>query len=764
MRHGSKSSPGEDMPRAGWVPLALVLAVFSAGCNFSPEARGKKHMEGGKVSLAKKDYRTAIIEFKVASQNLPKDPEPLYQLGMTYLVAGAGRQALEAFQKAVTVNPKHEGAQFQVALFEVGSNKPEQVEAAKHVLEKYSATHVEDGESVGAIALAEAKLGNKETAVNLLKTAVTRAPGQLRPAAMMVALYAAKGDVSTATRIARDVANQLPNSPDAAVLRAQVSLATQDLPDADAQISRALALKPGFSPALALRLRRELMLNDRQGAEDTTRELSKLPEKQAWATYARMLFAEKKYDESAKEFERVLKERGDPAEIRDEYSGMMLTAGKRKEAKVIVAATLAKNPKDKIALLQHLTLAIDAGDLNGATKDIKQLIELKGLSPMLTYQQSRLAGARGDAVRQGDLLADALKSNPRLLAARLDLAQLLTASGKGRNAVAILDAANPMEKATAEYLFNRNMALITSGEWDQARKGVDTALGVARFPGFLYQDGLLKARSGDMAGARKSAEESFHLDPNNPLTLKLLADIMRKSGEGQKFVGMVREATGKNPSSVSLQNALAGELALLGDLNGARTAYLAAKAAGDTPAADTAIAQLDLQSGALDTAKTNLTELIKTRDNAPARLLLAEIEMRKGSSSNAVSHYLKAMAMQPNNVPAMNNLAELLAENPKTSTDAVFWAQKALALVPDNPIVEDTLGWIYFRQGKLADASPLLEKSLRGLDRPVAHYHMAGMLMKRGDAAGARKEYDLGVKMDPKSPARAAVSLLFEGK
>jgi len=695
---------------------------------------------------------------------MPKDPEPLYQLGMTYLSGGSATLALQAFQNAVSLNPAHQGAQYQVALFEVGSKKPEDVIAAKEVLEKYSADHPNSAESLGALALADAKLGNKAEALKRLNAAVAKDPSQLRPVSVVIAFYAAQGDVATAKEIVRNLGEQLPNSPEAATMRAQVSLATGDAADADAQISRALALKPDYAPALALRLRRDLMVGDQAGAENASRDLAKLPLSRTWSAYARTLFAERKFDEGSAEFERVIKEHGDPVEVRDEYTDMLIAAGRRKQAEAIVGGTLAKSPKDKTALLQRATLELDAGNTDGASKDITALLGMKAFSGMLSYQQSRLAAARGDTVKEGELLTDALRFSPGLFSARVDLVRLLCGAGKGQNALEILDQARPAQKTTTEYIFYRNMALMAAGEWDQARKGVDAGLARVHAPTFLTQDAVLRVRQHDLPGARKSLEESFRMVPSDSLTLNLLAEVMREQGQTQQYLGMLRDAVAKDPKSAGLQNALGAQLATLGDLKGARVAYTAARDDGDVMGADVAIAAVDVQSGALDAAKQRMTELIKSHDSARAWMLLAEIDTRKGLPGNAIQDYLRAIDLQPSNVDAMNNLADLIADNPNTSQDALFWANKALALAPGSPIVEDTIGWVYYRQGKYADAVSYLDKSLKTMDRPVVHYHLAAALLKSGDATRGRTEYELAVKRDPKSSLRPKVGPLFGEK
>jgi tetratricopeptide (TPR) repeat protein len=741
--------------------LATILFLVAAGCQGTPQEREIAHIKRGNQYLGEKNYRKAVIEFKVASQNMPKDPEPQFLLAMTYLHAGATRLAVESFQKTLAIDPKHEGAQYQMALFEVGTNRMEMVRAAKQTLTDWIRNHPNDGEAFASLGLAEAKLGNNDDALRQLEAGAAKDLATFRVAGSVVALYAARGDVDAAKEVAKDLAEKLPNSPEAAVLRAQVALATNDLAGADAEIGRALSLKRDFRPALQLRLRREMMSGDAGDAEATTKELSELSEKRMWGAYARMLFGENRIDQGIAEYERALKEHNNDIELRDDYAATLLQAGRRKEAETVVAATLDKNPKDIPALTLRTILEIDRGSLDAAAQDIGKLHDMKVFSGQLSYQESRICLARGEAAREGDLLADALKRDPRMLVARLELTRLLVAGGKAKNGLVILDQAPPAQQRTIEFVFFRNMTLIAAGYWDQARKGVDAALAVARVPGFLYQDAVLRMQTGDVAGARKSLEAAFQMAPADQPTIAMLGEVMRQQKEFPKYVELVKQAAARYPSSTALQSALGSLLAAQGDAAGAQTAYNAAKAGGDPVNPEIDMALLDLRSGAVDKAKNRLLELVKAHDNVRARIILADIEMRSGSGDGPVEQYLKALQLEPANVFVMNNLAGYLATRRKKYDDALFWGRKALALAPDSPVVEDTLGWTYYLQGKYDAALPYLEKSEKAMDRPVAHYHMAAELMKAGDKARAKKEFEAALRADPNSSERAVVGPLF---
>jgi tetratricopeptide (TPR) repeat protein len=293
---------------------------------------------------------------------------------------------------------------------------------------------------------------------------------------------------------------------------------------------------------------------------------------------------------------------------------------------------------------------------------------------------------------------------------------------------------------------------------------VDRALTAVRSAGFLFQDATLRNHSQDLAGARKSLEEALKLAPTDRATLNLMGAVMAQLGQSKEFVATVRETAAKNPGSTSMQLTLGRQLLGTGDNAGARAAFEAARRTGDAADAEVELAAMDMRAGAMPAAKQRLTELVKTRDGVPARMLLAEIQGRAGAHDGAVQQYLKVLQLEPGNAMAMNNMAETLASGLNKLDDAVFWSQKALALAPSNPVVEDTLGWTLYRQGKYDAALPHLQKSLKDLERPVAHYHLAAVLARTGDKARAQKEFEAAVKQAPASTEKAAAELALAGR
>ena len=86
----------------------------------------------------------------------------------------------------------------------------------------------------------------------------------------------------------------------------------------------------------------------------------------------------------------------------------------------------------------------------------------------------------------------------------------------------------------------------------------------------------------------------------------------------------------------------------------------------------------------------------------------------------------------------MNNLAYIYAEHFNQLDKAYEWARRARIMAPANPAIADTLGWIFYKQGRYQNALGLLQESVTALpDSPEIQFHfgMACYMMDRVDPA-----------------------------
>jgi predicted Zn-dependent protease len=80
--------------------------------------------------------------------------------------------------------------------------------------------------------------------------------------------------------------------------------------------------------------------------------------------------------------------------------------------------------------------------------------------------------------------------------------------------------------------------------------------------------------------------------------------------------------------------------------------------------------------------------------------------------------------------------------------------QRAVELQPNSGAYLDSLGWVYFRQGKLTDAERILVKAvdLTGQD-PTVHDHLGDVYMKLGKTQEAIAQWNASMKGFKEQPS-----------
>jgi tetratricopeptide (TPR) repeat protein len=94
--------------------------------------------------------------------------------------------------------------------------------------------------------------------------------------------------------------------------------------------------------------------------------------------------------------------------------------------------------------------------------------------------------------------------------------------------------------------------------------------------------------------------------------------------------------------------------------------------------------------------------------------------------------FRKVLELNPKNAGALNYLGYMLADRNMRLEEAFDLIKRAVDLDPENGAYLDSLGWVYFRQGKLDDARGLLEHALDRMQDPTVHDHLGDVYLKMG--------------------------------
>jgi tetratricopeptide (TPR) repeat protein len=113
-----------------------------------------------------------------------------------------------------------------------------------------------------------------------------------------------------------------------------------------------------------------------------------------------------------------------------------------------------------------------------------------------------------------------------------------------------------------------------------------------------------------------------------------------------------------------------------------------------------------------------------------------------GDRERAIERYEEAIRHGPELAEAKNNLAYIYADSGENLDRALDLAQDAKALLPDNPSVADTLGWVLYKRGVPSAAISYL-KEAEAATKPsdgnlgVVRFHLAQAYEANGDTEQA---------------------------
>lgn len=161
-----------------------------------------------------------------------------------------------------------------------------------------------------------------------------------------------------------------------------------------------------------------------------------------------------------------------------------------------------------------------------------------------------------------------------------------------------------------------------------------------------------------------------------------------------------------------------------------------------------------LQIKRYDRAAEEFRQVLRSLPNNPdVNLLLADALAGTGDTSAAITHYKRALALNPNTQilhQASNNLAYLYADKVGSHLDeALRLSQTSLRLSPNNPVYLDTLGWIYYKQNQLEQAETALKKAVNLAPREAELiYHLGAVYEAQGKDEDARAAYQQTLTLD----------------
>jgi cellulose synthase operon protein C len=575
--------------------------------------------------------------------------------------------------------------------------------------------------------------GRSETAASILGAAINRFPQDVQLRLALAALRLKQNDVSGAQSTVQPITDNL----DPVTARALATLYLRS-----------------DKPKLALDVLQKLAQSGK-GTEDTTMQIAGLEARMGQS------------DQALKDLTTAADQKPNDAVLANQLTNALIARGQYAEA-LAVADKLGKDPAQRVsALALRAKVLLDQNKLDDALAAYQKAVEIDPKSQFALFGHASIL----DLMRRFDDASKDLRAilnlNPRSVPAYLKLAEIAARQNQDAQARSALEQAikvAPQDTvprvALIRYFIGRNdkpSALNAVNDLLKAQPnnvegiallgGIQQGMGkksdavatykrlvtlAPRVPGseILLGDALFAI--GDRAGANAALSTAVNLAKTSADVRQAQINLLFAEKDANGAITSAQAYRDDNPGTPA--DVLLGDtLVRAGRRAQAIEVYQKSFSTNPTDVALLKIAENSVANGDAKSAKDALSSWIANhpQDNA-VRLAYASLLMQVGDNEDAIGEFRELVKNDPNNVPALNNLAWLTRN--QDPMDAMALSTKAVSLAPNSAQVIDTFAWLKLKQGKAAESLLLLKRAhdLSPNDGEIS-YHLVLSL----DAAGS---------------------------
>ncbi len=484
--------------------------------------------------------------------------------------------------------------------------------------------------------------------------------------------------------------------------------------------------------------------------------------------------------EAVDALEKALAERPDDPTVQLNLAQMLQRLGRLDEADAILTRLRRQRPDNPQLLVLHAGLLRDMGQTDRAAALYRQCVDDPAFASTCRQALVDLLVDRGRQVDAGRAMLGWLADDD--LDGLLHAATLLADGGKPDEALPVVRRVLAAQPDSDRARTLEALLLVSTGRLDEAAQRLTALLRESKKDVHLLLTlAWVQARRGKMDDARARVDEAWHAVGENagssggrqvaltaarvelvagrPLAAReWLEHIAPDAGGGEERVGLLAQTY---RATSQWQEGVAALLRLEPHLKGlARQAAVASEA------------EFRLRLGQPD-GRTRLDDLLGADDPAVVLMgldVLQRLERwpdlaaaseralsrfpgqrdvlflrgaaleRSGQLDAAAEAFKSVLAKDPDDAAAANYLGYMWADAGVHLDEALALIRHAVELEPGNDAYLDSLGWVYYRLGNLAEAESRLRQAISqgGHDGTVLA-HLGEVLAARGEREEAQQ-------------------------
>ncbi len=477
-------------------------------------------------------------------------------------------------------------------------------------------------------------------------------------------------------------------------------------------------------------------------------------------TLARALLARGRAAEAAHVLDEMPEARSQPGLMRLEADAKA-KSGHTSDAEAIYRQLLEDDPTDREIVASLVDLYEDADRLDEALSLLASLEKKDpdnaGVSERIAIDLAR-AGRFDDAEKRARALASKRPENREV---RRLLAEVLFQKGDAASAERILRdlaASDSDDEATRRALAD---VLLRERRLTDAQAVVELARKKSPDAGAKTADPWAAVELGYIAFLQKKYPEARRI--LEPLALgpsggsaratRILLGLARESEDWASGLSTSQAAASADSSSPEWAAAVA-EFRLRSGDKARGQADLGKLAASDDPERILAAADAYTRvKNFADAARVAREAVQRFPDNTEALFRLGSSLERAGQISESEKTFQQLLSLRPRDAATLNYLGYMWADRNVHLEEALAMLEKAVGREPNNGAYRDSLGWAYFRLGRLdAAAKNLLEAHKTEPEDATIEEHLGDLSERQGNVQAAVEHWKRALTLKPDEP------------
>lgn len=738
------------------VVAVCVLGALLTGCSRDPNVRKQKYLESGQRYYDKGQYREAAIQFQNAIQVDSRFAEAHYKMALTAMKLQQWPGALQEFQTAIQINPDHYEARLDLARLLIFGRE---YGAAKEQLDVLKQKQPNNPDVYLVLATYD-NAATKDTGAALadLHKALQLDPNRSDSYLSLGILQVQGQQWAEAEASLKKAVELAPKSVGALVGLGNFYQTRGRFPEAEQVFRRAIESAPS-DPSVRLSLAGLFLAENKAGAAEDFLRQSKndFPDNSAGYTMlGNFYIANNEMDKALAEYTALYREHGrDPVVIKN-YTQLLILKDHLEEARKINDAVLKADPSDIDAQIFKGEIELRGGKASDAVDTLQGVLKNDPDNAVAHYQLGLAFDEIGNASRAESEWRDAVRLRPDIVEAH----RALAGSAIHRNDPSALaqeaDQIIALQPSAPDGYLLRGVAEIDRRQYAAAEEYLKRSIEKEPDnPAAYVQLGNLRMAENQPAEAQKAYQQALDQDPNSADALGGVLNVDLTQKQPDKAMATIKAEVARYPNNSGF-HVMLGDLLKeqAKDVAGAEAEYRrAAELNKNNIGALVKLGMVQSQRGASDTALQTYLDAARNNPKVATFYLLAgTIYETKQDWDRAKEMYQKALALEPDNPVASNNMAYVMLQQGGNVDVAFAMAQTARRQLPDNASSADTLGWAFYHKHVYTSAIGLFQEAVKKEPGSALYnYHLGLAYARNGQAALARQQLERVVKIKPNS-------------